>query len=174
MSTHTDKPQTSYGDGDPDTDVETDRARRQRKAMTRVESISLEQYHTLQSRRESALALPPTGDVWEVHEIDGLETPTICAFHSAGVIICTERNVGGLNKWMTAPSIYPWITEHLTGHSTCPGADGADCQDTGIRCLEAGERYTCTDPDCEARFGAAAAREIMTGETADEPSGGAT
>ena len=127
--------------------------------------ISGSQYYSLEGRRQAALALPPHGETWTTADVELLDSGAVKSFHVGGVIARVERQYDGANVWETEPGIHEWVHEHFDSAATCPGTDTRSCPATGIRCLEAGECYTCTDPDCEARFGPATARRLLNGQT---------
>ena len=165
MQTNTDQPQTSCGDSESEA---TDSVRR-RCTGTDTGAITTEQYYALQSRRQAAIRLPPHGQRWRAGDIEGLDPRSVISLHRSGVVNCVERNYGCVNVWETAPGVYGWVTKHFARRPTCPGTEDTRCLETGVRCISAGETYSCTDPDCEATFGPETAKRLMNGDRPPRP-----
>jgi hypothetical protein len=167
MQTDTTRTQTDCGAEQP-----TDTPHERRDWRGDATDISGAQYYSLEGRRQAALALPPHGETWTTADVDPLDSGAVKSFHVGGVIARVERQYDGANVWETEPGIHEWVHEHFHSDATCPGTDTRSCPATGIRCLEAGECYTCTDPNCEARFGPTTARRLLNGQAPDNDGDG--
>ena len=58
--------------------------------------------------------------------------------------------------WTTPEHVHEWIAERIDEPTTTPCGNS-----TGVRCVESGETYTCTDDDCDCRFDRATAEEVL-------------
>lgn len=70
------------------------------------------------------------------------------------VVETISKNKKIINTYRTRRDVY----EYITG---LPEPDTLPCGHTGIRCIEAGITYSCTDPDCEARFSRETAEAVI-------------
>ncbi len=158
MSTDTTRTQTDCG-------AEQTATHERRDWRGDATDITGSQYYSLEGRRQAALALPPHGETWTTADVEALDSGAVKSFHIAGVIARVEREYDGANVWETEPGIHEWVQTHFNSEATCPGTGTRSCPATGVRCLESCEVYTCTDPDCGARFGPTTARRLLNGQT---------
>jgi hypothetical protein len=92
---------------------------------------------------------------------EDLDTSTLYSFMTAGIlqkryrVHQDPRYKGRGHLWGTAANCYRWVEENIESTLTpCGNA-------TGVRCVESGETYTCTDESCDCRFDRETAAEVI-------------
>jgi hypothetical protein len=123
--------------------------------MGELSSVGNFQSPALNSYPEAALQLPPAGETWTRDDID-VPRGALKRFSQAGVIEKAGRDDHNRYRWRTVVGVVEWVEDHIAGRSYTP----CGCS-TGIRTLEAGETYSCTNDDCDETFGRETAMEVM-------------
>lgn len=110
--------------------------------------------------RQVALALPEPDTEWTVREVPEIDHTVTNRLNKNGAIErvgrtpqCKDRT--SVTIWTTDSGTYEWVQEHIERTNETP------CGNSGVRCIEAGETFSCTDADCDCRFGPDTAREVM-------------
>ena len=112
--------------------------------------------NTIRANKAAALRLPaPT----EPQPRRVLYERTSCSqfnvFREAGILEKRGRDDEGRRLWGVPPRVDRWIAENIDIETTpCANA-------TGVRCVEAGELFTCTDDECDCRFDRETAAEVV-------------
>jgi hypothetical protein len=105
-----------------------------------------------------ALALPDPEQEWRAGDVPDRVSKTLRALCEKGAIVRIRQEQysdcqSKLGVYRTVERVDRWITEHIP---VLPG-----CQHGGVRCVESGTTYTCSEPDCDERFNRETARERM-------------
>jgi len=113
----------------------------------------------LQAHRRVALALPDPEREWCARDVPDRVSTTLRTLRTKGAIVRVGK--GQYTDWKTDYGVYQtvervdrWITENIP---LLPGG----CQHGGIRCVESGALYTCSEADCDVRFNRETAQERM-------------
>ena len=111
--------------------------------------------NNLRVNKAAALRLPdPTEPRPQAALYERLSTSEFYQFRSAGILEKRGRDDEGRRLWGVPPRVDRWIRENVDTTTTpCENA-------TGFRCVEAGEVFTCTDDECDCRFGPETALEV--------------
>lgn len=114
----------------------------------------------LKSHRVVAHALPEPEVEWTVNDVPAAVGDVIHRLAHDNIVEnagwehdhnkARERNV-----WRTSPVAAHWIDEHVEDRRMTP------CGHSGVRCIEAGETYTCLEESCEETFDREAAEEVL-------------
>ena len=112
--------------------------------------------NTIRANKAAALRLPaPT----EPQPRCVLYERTSCSqfnlFREVGVVAKRGHDADGRQLWGVPPQIHRWIAKNVDIETTPCGCS------TGVRCVESGETYTCTDDECDCRFGRETALEVV-------------
>ena len=112
--------------------------------------------NTLKPNKAAALRLPaPSEPRPQAALYERLSTSEFYQFRSAGILEKRGRDDEDRRLWGVPPRVDRWIRENVDTETTpCGNA-------TGVRCVEAGETYTCTDDECDCRFGRETAAEVV-------------
>ena len=112
--------------------------------------------NNLRVNKAAALRLPdPTDSLPQAALYECLSASEFYQFRSAGILEKRGRDDEGRRLWGVPPRVDRWIAENVDT-TTTPCANA-----TGFRCVEAGETYTCTENDCDCRFGRETALEVV-------------
>jgi len=113
----------------------------------------------LRANRRVALALPDPEQEWCARDVPDRVSTTLRTLQAKGAIVRVGE--GQYTDWKTDYGVYQtvervdrWITENIP---LLPGG----CQHGGIRCVESGALYTCSEADCDVRFNRETAQERM-------------
>lgn len=127
-------------------------------------SINRQGRSYLLAHPQVAAALPTPDEVWAFRDIDALDRSALQALRSkdgvlvqAGTRIPATGSNDPVIEWRVSRSAHAFIERCVETPSRTP------CGHTGVRCLAAGETYTCHRDDCDATFGRAAAQEVLEG-----------
>jgi hypothetical protein len=126
-------------------------------------SISRKARAYLKANPQVALALPAPEETWFFRELDSLTHRDIHTLSNCNVVerdsieFRDHQGNSKIIRWRVVPAAYDFIERRVSAPSLTP------CGHRGVRCLDAGERYTCTDDSCEATFGRETAREVLEG-----------
>ena len=112
--------------------------------------------NNLRVNKAAALRLPAPSDPRPRAALyEHLSTSEFYQFRCAGILEKRGRDDEGRRLWGVPPRVDRWIAENIDIETTpCESA-------TGVRCVEAGETFTCTDDDCDCRFGRETAAEVV-------------
>ena len=112
--------------------------------------------NNLRVNKAAALRLPdPSEPRPQAALYERLSTSEFYQFREAGILEKRGRDDEGRRLWGVPPRVDRWIAENVDTTTTpCENA-------TGFRCVEAGEVFTCTDDECECRFGRETALEVV-------------
>lgn len=107
--------------------------------------------------RFEALKLPPAGDKWLRIDTE-IDHAALVAFHKSGVVEKLHRCDDNPTRayWETAQGVYEYAQDRFGDLDTTPCGHA-----TGVRTLEAGETYTCTDESCDCRMNRETALEVV-------------
>lgn len=107
--------------------------------------------------RFEALKLPPAEKRWLRIEI-GLSHAALVAFHKAGVVekLYRDETTPSRAYWQTAQGVHGYAQNRFGDLDTTPCGNA-----TGVRTLEAGETYTCTDDACSCRMDRETAEAVV-------------
>lgn len=113
----------------------------------------------LRYNRIVAVALPAPDQEWTVRDVP-FDHSTINRLHRDAAIERVRRtrepgDCSTVSVWRTAPGVYEHIQQRIDRPHETP------CGNSGVHCIERGETYTCTDDDCDCRFGPETARAVM-------------
>jgi len=113
----------------------------------------------LQAHRRVALALPDPEEEWRAPDVPDRVSKTLRALRQKGAIVRVRREEyddcrSKYGVYRTVERVDRWITANIP---VLPGG----CQHGGIRCVESGETYTCSEGDCDVRFNRETAQERM-------------
>ena len=118
---------------------------------------------TLRSSPAAALELPDPDETFSRQEL--LQRPhwteSLCSIATANdILVIDEYHVNGSHSWSVNDDVYAWVVDTIDPPTLTP------CGHQGIRCVEAGETYTCSLPDaeCDERFGREAAEAVISGD----------
>lgn len=119
----------------------------------------------LQNNPDIAFNIPDAGQPWRVERLP-IAHRGLMELKQRGLIRRGPRQATGdgdsshtYRIWWTKPATARAIAA-LDEPPTCPEG----CYATGVRCLEAGELYTCLTDDCGCRFGRDRAQAILAGD----------
>lgn len=112
--------------------------------------------HTwLRYNRSIALALPAPSEEWTLADVNYSQA-TLRTLSEKGHIQRTGTvDSGGAHVWRTDSATYAYVEKHLERNYETP------CGNSGVRCIDAGETYTCTADDCDCRFDRETAEQVM-------------
>ena len=111
---------------------------------------------TIRANKAAALRLPAPSDPRpQAALFEHLSTSEFYQFREAGILEKRGRDDEGRRLWGVPPRVDRWIAENIDIETTpCANA-------TGVRCVEAGETFTCTDGECDCRFDRETAAEVV-------------
>jgi len=104
----------------------------------------------LRARRSVARKLPHPEHKWEVSEVPDEIASHVYKFSQAGIVHCVRRkSVDGSTStiWTTDKRAYEYVNNVISDPTTA-----GPCEHGGIRNLGDGE-FTCTNDECDVRFG---------------------
>lgn len=115
----------------------------------------------LRTHRELALALPHHEETWTKEEAPDLVGGRFRKLIALKLIVPAERTYNHEGNWhqthwRTRREVVEWVAANVD-------RSRAPCGHGGVRCIEAGETYTCLRDDCAATFGRGVAEEVLTG-----------
>lgn len=110
-------------------------------------------YWLLRANAVAARALPDPSKVWVSHDVADELANAIQTFAANDIITRVGYAGGGSNarKYRTKPAAYAIAQEF--------DPNTADCGHTGVKNL-GNDEFTCSNDDCDARFGRETAREV--------------
>lgn len=122
------------------------------------------QANILRAHRRDALELPhPDEEIRFGELVDMLHggASTAKQFSQHGIVeqkrrVTPNKSSSKGHIWGTNPDVFGWIVDNLTRPDETPCGNA-----TGIRTVEAGKVYTCTDEDCNCRFDRHIAEEVV-------------
>lgn len=126
-----------------------------RKGMSRTKGL----HNWFQYTRRFALALPAPERTWTIDDVP-FDHTVANKLHRDGAI----EHVGHRTRedprttvyeWETDPETYAWVQTHIDRPHETP------CGNSGVHCIQAGRVFTCTDDECDCRFGPERARQVM-------------
>lgn len=113
----------------------------------------------LRSHRRAALALLDMGDQFTRGQSPPVVARNLRWFAAHGVVEAVDRTKTASGSyrvvWSVPEGVAAWIDRSIEREAETP------CGHSGVRCLVAGERYTCTEDGCTKTFGAETAREVI-------------
>ena len=111
--------------------------------------------NNLRVNKAAALRLPAPSDPRpQAALFEHLSTSEFYQFREVGILEKRGRDDEDRRLWGVPPRVDRWIRENVDIETTpCESA-------TGVRCVEAGEVFTCTDEACDCRFGRETALEV--------------
>jgi len=120
---------------------------------------------TLLYNREMAVKLPAPGESFALQESE-LTQSELQRLQELGAIKRVDREYCRSDsgsrytrsRWQTVAHVHEWVEAQFGDVPECPGKG---CRATGIRCLEPGERYSCTNESCPETFGPETATELI-------------
>lgn len=116
------------------------------------------QIGAIQRYPEAAAKLPEHPEEWYNRDVD-LTVAQLEKFREAGVIQTVRVDYDRSTRpyvWKTYPGVPRYAKRWLENQERTP-CDNA----TGIRCVESGEVYTCTDDECDCRMDRETAEEVV-------------
>jgi hypothetical protein len=109
---------------------------------------------TIRAHLVAALALPAPDETWHYRDVDDLDMPALRKLRRCGAVeVVQPATDHEQTLYRTREPAFQYLQEF----DPTPGP----CRHRGVRCLEAGDLYTCTAEGCGVRFDAATAREII-------------
>lgn len=110
--------------------------------------------------RQVALALPAPDAEWTVRDVPEIDHTVTNRLHKNGAIERVGRTRQTNDRttatiWQTDAATHAWVHEHIERTHETP------CGNSGVRCIDPGETFSCTDDDCDCRFGRETALEVM-------------
>lgn len=115
----------------------------------------------LRTHRELALELPHHEETWTKEEAPPLVDARFRKLIADRIIVpadCQYKSEANWYQthWRTRREVVEWVAKNVD-------RSRAPCGHGGVRCIEAGETYTCLHDDCAATFGRDVAEEVLTG-----------
>lgn len=128
-----------------------------RGGRRRTGGLSHVQASALRRRFEDAVKLPPHGEEWLGKEV-GIGGGAIRLFSQVGVIqkCGYEDDDTYAHYWETKQGVRDWLESRIENRDTTPCGHA-----TGIRTIEAGTTFTCTDDSCDCRMDRETAEAIF-------------
>lgn len=128
-----------------------------------ITSCDLKAQRFLHGHPSIAMALPEPGTVWEFADHEEITHRAVHilskanAIKRAGVRRPGGNEAGKIIQWETTQDAHAFIRDEIADRQLTP------CGHSGVRCLEAGEVYSCGRDDCDETFGREAAKEVLEG-----------
>ena len=121
----------------------------------RDSDVGMLQRAAIQRYPLEAQKLPQDGE-WLREDID-LHFGALNVFSRNGVVtkVREDPRQDKRHFWTTTPGVVEWVENHTSEPSTPCG------HATGIRTIEAGTTFTCTDDSCDCRMSRAEAEEVI-------------